>query len=92
MLDDVRNFPTGHDWVGLFIVVEDELLVWIVKSGYVLRDSVLHMRGPTSPQCERIFLVFIHVGIGCVGLMSQKRKEKEKRSLLENIYLWTNAI
>lgn len=35
MLNNVKNFPTCHDWVGLFIVVDDELLVYMVKGGYM---------------------------------------------------------
>ena len=41
--------------------------------------SVLHLRGPTSPQCGQLFLVLNVFGVGFVGLLSHKRKVEQNR-------------
>lgn len=32
---NVQNSPTTQDWVGLYIHIDDELLVWMVKGCYL---------------------------------------------------------
>ena len=54
---------------------------WVVLGGVgccsSLRGDVLHLRYPASPLCGRVFPVFIAFGIGRVGLLSPKKKEKK---------------
>ena len=41
-----------------------------------------HLRGPASPRCGHVLLVLNSFGVGCVGLLSQKKKKKKKLPLI----------